>query len=90
VPKEGKFRMKKITVEELLRNMMNITNAFQFRIDQLEKSNESEVGWEVQGPTRTDEFLDFIADRLVNVYNESENVDYVLRLREMAALYRDR
>jgi hypothetical protein len=86
VPKEGKFRMKKITVEELLRNMMNITNAFQFRIDQLEKS----VGCEVQGPTRTDEFLDFIADRLVNVYNESENVDYVLRLREMAALYRDR
>jgi len=28
--------------------------------------------------------LNWIADRLVNVYGESENVDFVLRLREIA------
>ena len=29
-------------------------------------------------------FLDWIADRLVHVYGASPNVDFVLRLREMA------
>lgn len=31
------------------------------------------------------EFLDWVADRLVNVYGESENVDFVQRLRQEAA-----
>lgn len=30
------------------------------------------------------EFLDWLADRLVNVYGESENVDFVRRLRGLA------
>lgn len=31
-------------------------------------------------------FLNWIADRLVNVYKESPNVDFVLRLREIATI----
>ena len=31
-----------------------------------------------------DEFLNWIADRIVNVYGESEYVDFVLKLREIA------
>lgn len=31
------------------------------------------------------DFLDWIADRLVNVYGESENVDFVICLRRRAA-----
>jgi hypothetical protein len=30
------------------------------------------------------DFLNWIADRFVNVYGESENVDFVLKLRAMA------
>ena len=30
------------------------------------------------------EFLSWVADRLVSVYGESPNVDFVLRLRRMA------
>lgn len=33
---------------------------------------------------KTSDFLRWLADRLVNVYGESENVDFVLRLREVA------
>jgi septal ring factor EnvC (AmiA/AmiB activator) len=33
---------------------------------------------------RNKKFLNWIADRLVYVYKESENVDFVLRLRELA------
>lgn len=29
-------------------------------------------------------FLNWVADRFVKVYKESENVDFVLRLREIA------
>ena len=37
------------------------------------------------GCMRTDaEFLNWIADRFVNVYGESENVDFVQRLRKIA------
>ena len=32
----------------------------------------------------TPDFLDFVADRLVNVYGESPNVDFVLSLRSRA------
>lgn len=32
----------------------------------------------------TRKFLDWIADRLVHVYKESENVDFVLKLRRLA------
>jgi hypothetical protein len=35
------------------------------------------------------DFLDWIADRLVNVYGEPENVDFVLALRRKAASARD-
>jgi hypothetical protein len=31
-------------------------------------------------------FLDWLADRLVHVYGESPNVDFVLRLREISNL----
>lgn len=34
------------------------------------------------------EFLEWIAARLVNVYHESENVDFVLKLRKIAAKLR--
>lgn len=30
------------------------------------------------------EFLNWVADRLVHVYGESENVDFVLKLRRLA------
>jgi len=30
------------------------------------------------------EFLNWLADRLVNVYNESENVDFVQKLKAVA------
>lgn len=30
------------------------------------------------------EFLNWLADRLVNVYNESPNVDFVLKLKQIA------
>lgn len=33
----------------------------------------------------TPDFLDWLADRLVNIYNESPNVDFVISLRERAA-----
>jgi hypothetical protein len=36
----------------------------------------------------TPDFLDWIADRLVNVYGESSHVDFVLSLRERAAVGR--
>ena len=36
---------------------------------------------EREGP----DFLDWVADRLVNVYGESENVDFVICLRRRAA-----
>lgn len=36
----------------------------------------------------TPDFLDWIADRLVNVHGESPNVDYVLSLRDRAKLGR--
>jgi len=35
-------------------------------------------------PTPTPQFLNWIADRLVHVYGESENVDFVLSLRQRA------
>jgi len=31
------------------------------------------------------EFLNWIADRLINVYGETENVDFVIKLRTVAA-----
>lgn len=34
--------------------------------------------------TADSEFLNWVADRLVHVYHESENVDFVLKLRELA------
>lgn len=40
------------------------------------------------GPTPGPEFLDWIADRLVHVYGESPNVDFVLSLRERSAAAR--
>ena len=40
--------------------------------------------------TKTDpEFLNWLADRLVFVYGESPNVDFVRRLREMATERKD-
>jgi hypothetical protein len=33
---------------------------------------------------RDAEFLQWVADRIVYVYGESPNIDYVLRLREIA------
>lgn len=38
--------------------------------------------------TSTPDFLDWIADRLVNKYNESPYIDFVLSLRERAAALR--
>lgn len=35
------------------------------------------------------DFLDWVADRLVNVYGESENVDFVICLRRRAAKARE-
>ena len=38
------------------------------------------------------EFLEWVANRITNVYNESPNVDYVLTLKEIAGrvkLYED-
>jgi hypothetical protein len=37
----------------------------------------------------TPDFLDWIADRLVNVHGESPNVDYVMSLRDRAKAGRD-
>lgn len=34
---------------------------------------------------KDDDFLNWVADRLVHVYGESENVDFVLKLRQIAA-----
>ena len=40
------------------------------------------------GPTYGPDFLEWIADRLVNVYGESDNVDFVLSLRLRAKQHR--
>lgn len=40
------------------------------------------------GPTAGPDFLEWIADRIVNVYGESDNVDFVLSLRQRALLAR--
>lgn len=43
------------------------------------------VGAHSKGIEMTDsDFLNWIADRIVNIYGESEQVDFVLRLRRMA------
>lgn len=34
---------------------------------------------------KDDDFLNWVADRLVHVYGENENVDFVLKLRQVAA-----
>ena len=34
--------------------------------------------------SKDSEFLNWLADRLVHVYGESPNVDFVLKLREIA------
>lgn len=47
------------------------------KIDQLHEDTRG------RGPD--EDFLRWIAERLVNIYGESPNVDFVLRLREMAA-----
>lgn len=36
------------------------------------------------------EFLKWLAERLVNVYNESPNVDFVLKLKEIATKLDDK
>ena len=40
--------------------------------------------WTMGQTLNTPDFLDWLSDRLVNVYGESENVDFVLSLRERA------
>lgn len=40
-------------------------------------------------PTPTPEFLDWLADRLVMVYNEPSNIDFVRSLRKRAATMRE-
>lgn len=34
--------------------------------------------------SRDSEFLNWLADRLVHIYHESPNVDFVMKLREIA------
>lgn len=40
----------------------------------------------IERARREGEFLEWVADRLVHVYGESPNVDFVHRLREIAAI----
>lgn len=82
-----------IVLDDLLESFVRIHTKDHDRI--VELLNEvtalnSGRGWDVQGPTRTDKFLHWIADRLIHVHGESENVDYVIRLRAMAEAYTKR
>lgn len=45
------------------------------------------VGW---GPKTDGEFLRWLAERLVNVYGESPNVDFLYRLEHIADTLEDR
>ena len=82
-----------VSVDDLLESFVRIHTKDHDRIKELTDkvaALEKGLGWDVQGPTRTDNFLRWIADRIVMVYCESEDVDYVIRLRNMADAYTKR
>lgn len=60
-------------------------NMYRALVAHLKQQKDSSLSPQVtQSDARDQPFLDWVADRLVHVYHESPNVDFVLKLRKMA------